>query len=127
MNQLLKHYVSVEGIDNALELAKVLIKNNYQVFIQLDDCDIYIVSYEYNDSDFEYRFAAITDEEEAHIAETRELEADNEKYGVAAGYRCNHCNGGDNGNDSDTNNYSDNDNCTDYDLYGSSFNDGSRN
>lgn len=110
MNQLLEHYVSVEGIDNALELAKVLIKNDYQVFIQLDDCDIYIVSYEHNDPDFEYRFAAITDKEEAHIAETRELEADNKKYGAAAGYRCNRDKGGDNNNGGDTDNYGDYDN-----------------
>lgn len=38
-------YIAVEGIDNALEVAKVLLKNDYEVFIELDDCDIYCVHF----------------------------------------------------------------------------------
>ena len=46
MNKLLnERYVAVEGLENALEMAKALIKNDYQVMVQLDDCDIYCVHY----------------------------------------------------------------------------------
>ena len=38
-------YISVNGIDNAMEVAKVLLKNDYEVFIELDDCNIYCVHY----------------------------------------------------------------------------------
>lgn len=38
-------YIAVEGVENAMEVAKVLLKNNYEVFIELDDCDIYCVHY----------------------------------------------------------------------------------
>ena len=38
-------YISVNGVDAALEVAKVLLKNDYEVFIELDDCDIYCVHY----------------------------------------------------------------------------------
>lgn len=40
-------YIAVNGIDAALEVAKVLLKNDYEVFIELDDCDIYCVHYAY--------------------------------------------------------------------------------
>ena len=38
-------YISVQGIDNAMEVAKVLLKNDYEVFVELDDCDVYCVHY----------------------------------------------------------------------------------
>ena len=38
-------YVSLRGVDNAMELAKFLLRNGYEVFIELDDCDIYCVHY----------------------------------------------------------------------------------
>ena len=38
-------YISVEGIDNATEVAAVLLKNGYEVMIELDDCNIYCVHY----------------------------------------------------------------------------------
>lgn len=38
-------YLAVEGIDNALEVAKVLLKNKYEVFVEYDDCNIYVVHY----------------------------------------------------------------------------------
>ncbi len=37
--------IAVEGVDRALELAKVLLKNDYEVFVELDDCNIYCVHY----------------------------------------------------------------------------------
>lgn len=40
-------YIAVEGVDNAMELAKVLLKNGYEVFVELDDCNIYCVHYAY--------------------------------------------------------------------------------
>lgn len=41
----MENYIAVEGIDNAMEVAKVLLKNDYQVVIELDDCNIYVVGY----------------------------------------------------------------------------------
>lgn len=38
-------YISVKGVDAALEVAKVLLKNDYEVFVELDDCDVYCVHY----------------------------------------------------------------------------------
>ena len=38
-------YISVHGIDAALEVAAMLLKNDYEVFMELDDCDIYCVHY----------------------------------------------------------------------------------
>lgn len=38
-------YISVHGIKNALEVAETLLKNEYEVFIERDDCDIYCVHY----------------------------------------------------------------------------------
>lgn len=40
-------YIAVRGMDNAMEVAKVLLKNGYEVFVELDDCDIYCVHYAY--------------------------------------------------------------------------------
>ena len=38
-------YIAVEGLDAAMEVAKVLIKNGYEVHVELDDCDVYVVHY----------------------------------------------------------------------------------
>lgn len=38
-------YISVNGVDAALKVAKVLLKNDYEVFIERDACDIYCVHY----------------------------------------------------------------------------------
>ena len=35
-----ERYVSLRGVDNAMELAKFLLRNGYEVFVELDDCDI---------------------------------------------------------------------------------------
>ena len=42
-------YLTTQGLKGALEIARVLIKNGYQVFIQEDELDTYIVGYAYND------------------------------------------------------------------------------
>lgn len=40
-----ERYISVHGMKAAFEVAEVLLKNDYEVFIELDDCDIYCVHY----------------------------------------------------------------------------------
>lgn len=49
INPLLKNTIDVEGLDRALKVARTLIEADYQVMIQLDDCDVYIISYNHND------------------------------------------------------------------------------
>jgi len=38
-------YISVVGLDNAFKVARVLLENDYEVFIELDDCNVYCVHY----------------------------------------------------------------------------------
>lgn len=73
MNRLIGNkYIAVEGKDNALKIAAALLEQNYQVFIQLDDCDIYIVAYTSNDTrDGGDEFAKLNDEEQEIIMEYR--------------------------------------------------------
>lgn len=56
-------YISVRGIENAMEVAKVLVKNDYQVMVQLDDCDIYVVAYTSNESWNDNQFALVNYDE----------------------------------------------------------------
>ena len=75
MNQLIKDYIAVKGLDNAMDLAKSLVKIDKQVMVQLDDCDIYIVAYADNDLGLGGdQFAALTPEEAENIADAREKE-----------------------------------------------------
>ena len=75
MNQLIKDYIAVKGLDNAMNLAKSLIKADQQVMVQLDDCDIYIVAYADNNLELGGdQFAALTPEEAENIADAREKE-----------------------------------------------------
>lgn len=73
MNRLIgNNYISVEGKDNALKVAAALLEQDYQVFIQLDDCDIYIVAYTSNDTRYGGdEFAKLNDEEQEIIMEHR--------------------------------------------------------
>ena len=73
MNRLIgNNYISVEGKDNALKIAAALLEQDYQVFIQLDDCDIYIVAYTSNDIRYGGdEFAKLSDEEQEIIMEHR--------------------------------------------------------
>ena len=73
MNRLIgNNYISVAGKDNALKIAATLLEQDYQVFIQLDDCDIYIVAYTSNDTRYGGdEFAKLNDEEQEIIMEHR--------------------------------------------------------
>ena len=73
MNRLIgNNYISVEGKDNALKIAATLLEQDYQVFIQLDDCDIYIVAYTSNDTRYGGdEFAKLNDEEQEIIMDHR--------------------------------------------------------
>ena len=74
MNRLIgEKYITVEGREKALELADVLLKNNYQVFIQHDDLDIWLIGYTSNDLSFgDDRYALITLDEEEQLQNQRE-------------------------------------------------------
>lgn len=73
MNYLLRNTIETKGKNKALHVAKILLEVGYQVFIQLDDCDIYIVSYEHNDPELgDNTFASITSEEVQEIINNRE-------------------------------------------------------
>lgn len=75
MNQLLRNYIAVEGVEAALKVARTLIEQDYQVMVQLDDCDIYIVSYESNDDHLgDNQFASLSREEIDVINDRREDE-----------------------------------------------------
>lgn len=69
MNRLIgNNYISVEGKDSALKIAATLLEQDYQVFIQLDDSDIYIVAYTSNDTRYGGdEFAKLNDEEQEII------------------------------------------------------------
>ena len=73
MNRLIgNNYISVAGKDNALKIAAALLEQDYQVFIQLDDCDIYIVAYTSNDTRYGGdEFAKLNDEEQEIIIDHR--------------------------------------------------------
>lgn len=75
MNQMLRNYIAVEGVEAALKVARTLIEQDYQVMVQLDDCDIYIVSYENNNDELgDNVFASLTREEVDIINAKREDE-----------------------------------------------------
>lgn len=75
MNQMLRNYIAVEGVEAALKVARTLIEQDYQVMVQLDDCDIYIVSYESNDDHLgDNQFASLSREEIDVINDRREDE-----------------------------------------------------
>ena len=75
MNQMLRNYIAVEGLEAALKVARTLIEQDYQVMVQLDDCDIYIVSYESNDDHLgDNQFASLSREEIDIINNYREDE-----------------------------------------------------
>lgn len=79
MNRLIgSNYIAVKGKDNALKIAAVLLEQDYQVFIQLDDCDIYVVAYTGNDTRYGGdEFAKLNDEEQELIQDYRADKEDN--------------------------------------------------
>lgn len=77
MNSMLRNYITVEGREAALKMASALLEQNYQVMIQLDDCNIYIVAYEYNDPTYgDNQFASISPNE----MEALQFKRDEAKY-----------------------------------------------
>lgn len=77
MNSMLRNYITVEGREAALKVASVLLEQDYQVMIQLDDCNIYIVAYEYNDPSYgDNQFASISPNE----MEELQFKRDEAKY-----------------------------------------------
>lgn len=73
MNRLIgNNYVAVKGKDNALKIAAALLEQDYQVFIQLDDCDIYVVAYTGNDTRYGGdEFAKLNDDEQELVQDYR--------------------------------------------------------
>ena len=73
MNSLLtEKYIAVDGKDNALKIAAALLEQDYQVFIQLDDCDIYVVAYADNDAQYGGdEFAKLNEEEQELVSDYR--------------------------------------------------------
>ena len=73
MNRLIgNNYISVEGKDNALKIAAALLEQDYQVFIQLDDSDIYVVAYTSNDTCYGGdEFAKLDDDEQELVSNYR--------------------------------------------------------
>lgn len=69
MNALIRqNVIEVHGMDNALKVAKALLEQDYQVFVQLDDCDVYIVSYAFNNPNLDgARFALLEADEEEYV------------------------------------------------------------
>lgn len=77
MNSMLRNYITVEGREAALKMASAFLEQNYQVMIQLDDCNIYIVAYEYNDPSYgDNQFASISPNE----IEALQFKRDEAKY-----------------------------------------------
>ena len=73
MNRLIgNNYIAVKGKDNALKIAAALLEQDYQVFIQLDDCDIYVVAYTGNDTRYGGdEFAKLNDDEQELVQDYR--------------------------------------------------------
>lgn len=70
-------YIAVNGLKNAFEIAEVLLKNDYEVFIEKDDCGIYCVHY--NDAKYEgYGNAAFYRISEEDVATLEAAHAQNE-------------------------------------------------
>lgn len=40
-----ERYMAVRGLEKAMEVTEVLLRNGYEVFIELDDADIWCVHY----------------------------------------------------------------------------------
>ena len=73
MNRLIgNNYVAVKRKDSASKIATALLEQDYQVFIQLDDCDIYVVAYTGNDTRYGGdEFAKLNDDEQELIQDYR--------------------------------------------------------
>ena len=67
----LRKYESEEAMWKDIStMTKILIKQDYEVLIKYEDCDVYILEYAYNDSITGYgadRYKLVTQEEEEKI------------------------------------------------------------
>lgn len=64
MNRYLNNVLEITGEEEALDMVKKLLDCGYQVFIQHDDFDVYVVSYEFNDDEMGTpKFVALTEAE----------------------------------------------------------------
>ena len=112
MNSMLRHYIAVEGREAALKMASALIEQNYQVMIQLDDCNIYIVAYECNDPSYgDNQFASISPEE----MEELQFKRDETKYDEAVNFVAAHKHKCEAATEADAANEMDSDDDDDYD------------
>lgn len=77
MNPLLKNTITIQGLDKAMKVAQALIEADYQVMIQLEDCNVYIVSYNPNDLDLgDEIFVSLPQEKvEEILGEAEEVES----------------------------------------------------
>ena len=83
MNSMLRNHIAVEGREAALKIASALLEQDYQVMIQLDDCNIYVISYEYNDPSLgDYQFASLSSAEREEL----QFKRDEAKYREAVNF-----------------------------------------
>ena len=81
INPLLKNTIDVEGLDRALKVARTLIEADYQVMIQLDDCDVYIISYNHNDLELgDEIFVSLPQEKVEEILDEEDEQKDYESH-----------------------------------------------
>lgn len=73
MNRFLNNEIESHTLDGALKVAKALVEEGYQVFIQQDDAT-YVVSYEFNNEAYGTpKFASLTDDELTQLERAREI------------------------------------------------------
>jgi hypothetical protein len=72
MNRFLNNEIESRTLEGALKVAKALIEEGYQIFIQQDE-KVYVVSYEFNNEEYGTpKFASLTDEEITQLERARE-------------------------------------------------------
>lgn len=72
MNKFLNNEIESSTLEGALKVAKALIEEGYQVFVQQDGL-VYVVSYEFNNEEYGTpKFASLTDEELTQLERARE-------------------------------------------------------
>lgn len=87
MNPLLKNIIAIQGLDKAMKVAQALIEADYQVMIQLEDCNVYVVSYNPNDLDLgDEIFVSLPQEKVEEILDEAEdkWKEESESYSAAA-------------------------------------------
>lgn len=120
MNSMLRKYIAVEGREAALKMASALLEQNYQVMIQLDDCNIYIVAYENNDPGYgDNQFASLSPEE----MEELQFKRDEAKYSEAVNFVAAHKHKCEAATEADAANEMNSDDDDEYDDYDDEYDD----